>query len=97
MIRAEYTIELHGEVLALTGYGGGKSITNDADNVVEDLSRAGFLTSGARVIYLDSCGVWDELVVRDGRFFGFQSIGARDRSEALDWVKRNPPPWATVP
>lgn len=94
MIRAEYTIELHGDVIALRGYGGGKTITNDAENVVADLVRAGFLNPTTRVIYLDSCAVWDELLVRHGRFVGFQSIGAEDRAAALDWVKANPSPLA---
>lgn len=45
------------------------TITNDAEYVVEQIAK----TLGERtLLYVDSEGTTDELVVRDGKFFGFQ-------------------------
>jgi hypothetical protein len=47
----------------------GKSITNDAEAVVEIVNKA---FPNRRIIYKDSCGQWDELVHAKGSFVGFQ-------------------------
>jgi hypothetical protein len=93
MIRARYSIAIQdASIVTLVGSGEGKSITNDAENVIEDLCRLGFfeLCPRFRVIYLDTSGVWDELLVHDGKFAGFQPIGLCDRAEAIEWVKQHP-------
>jgi hypothetical protein len=46
----------------------GKSITNDAENVVEQVAKE---YPGHRIIYRDTQGQWDELVHNDGEFVGF--------------------------
>lgn len=48
------------------------SVTNDAENVVEELSRQGRLPAGRRLLYYDSEGQLDELLVKDGQFTGFR-------------------------
>lgn len=48
---------------------GNKSITNDAEWVIEDaLSRH----PGKRIVYKDTEGYWDELVHENGRFTSFK-------------------------
>jgi hypothetical protein len=98
VIRAHYSITIHdGNVVALVGVGQGKTITNDAEYVVNDLREWGFFREvpSFRVIYRDTSGVWDELLVRDGRFDGFQAIGVSERSDALAWLRANPRRGAT--
>jgi hypothetical protein len=47
---------------------GAISVTNDAENVVMELHNK---YPGARVIYRDSDGNWDELKHKGGQFTGF--------------------------
>lgn len=61
------------------------SVTNDANNVVRQmLKNAGEFD---RIIYRDSMGIWDELVVQEGEFAGFAPIGEKDLEKALEAVK----------
>jgi hypothetical protein len=46
----------------------GMSVTNDAENVVEEVVRE---YGNKRVVYRDSTGRWDELVHEDGKFSRF--------------------------
>lgn len=50
-----------------------RTVTNDAESVVEVLVRCGILRPGARLFYTDSQGELDELLVADGKFAGFAS------------------------
>lgn len=45
------------------------TITNDAENVVKDLAPK---LGKRRLLYVDSEGEMDELVVKDGKFVGFR-------------------------
>lgn len=47
---------------------GGRSVTNDAEAVVEELAAAHL---ARRIVYRDTAGRWDELRHEDGRFVGF--------------------------
>ena len=47
---------------------GGRSVTNDADAVVEELVVA---FSAKRIVYRDTTGRWDELRHENGCFVGF--------------------------
>ena len=65
---------------------GGKSVTNDADLVVQDLMRRGILRDGSRLIYRDTMGLWAEMLHSTGQFNAFAPIADRpvtDRDEAL--------------
>lgn len=44
------------------------TVTNDAEQVVKRLASH---LAGRRLLYIDSDGETDELVVRDGKFVGF--------------------------
>ena len=82
--RSVYSHTVHGNVIAIIDYDGGRSVTNDVDNVFDDLTRQGFDLSKYRVIYRDTRGIWDQLLVdRTGNFAGFSSINERDLSAAL--------------
>jgi hypothetical protein len=49
----------------------GRSVTNDAEGVIADLAAAGVDFRGRRVLYRDTTGRWDQLVVAGGAFSGF--------------------------
>jgi len=51
------------------------SITNDADGVVERLAPG---LAGRRLFYFDSEGDFAELLVRDGRFAGFNNFPVQE-------------------
>lgn len=58
------------------------TVTNDAERVISDLVRLGVDVDHNRVVYRDSEGRWDELVVRESTFAGFKSINAESLEEA---------------
>ena len=81
--RASYTYEVHGDVIVIIDHDQGKSVTNDAENVIADLA-ADFDLSKYHVIYRDTRGIYDQLLVdRTGHFAGFSSINERDLPAAL--------------
>lgn len=70
--------------LNLAGY---PSVTNDIENVLASLLEAGLLVTGRLVIYRDSQGIWDQVVIDDAcRFVDFRSLNARSASEAISIV-----------
>ena len=87
--RAIYSYTVHGNVIAIVDYDQGRSVTNDAENVIADLGAC-FDLSRYHVIYRDTRGIWDQLLVNHaGRFAGFSSINVRDLDEALTRVTRH--------
>jgi hypothetical protein len=60
-------------MIVLTDIGIGKSVTNDADNVIDCLQKIIPGGIGSRAVYYrDSCLRYDRLRVEDGVFAGFQ-------------------------
>ena len=57
---------------------GGMSITNSAEEVIQDLLKSGLITAGKRVYYTDTDGVTDELCHDGSEFTGF-SLGVDRR------------------
>ena len=89
-LRAVYSCAVHGNVIAITDHDGARSVTNDAENVIDDLTRQGFDLSRYHVIYRDTRGIWDQILVdRTGHFAGFSSINERDLSAALARLTRH--------
>ncbi|HEX6440966.1 MAG TPA: hypothetical protein VF007_02190 [Stellaceae bacterium] len=89
-VRAVYSRTVHGNVIAIIDHDQGRSVTNDADNVIADLAAQGFDLSRYLVIYRDTRGIWDQLLVdRTGHFAGFRSINERDLAAALAKVTRH--------
>lgn len=66
---------------------GSMSVTNDIENVIRKCSKSVDLTK-KRVIYKDSTGIYDEVLVYNGAFSGFRSLGGITVLElALDAVR----------
>jgi hypothetical protein len=84
--RATFSYRSYGDVIAVIDHDEGRSVTNDAEAVIEQLAQK-FDLSKYRVIYRDTRGVWDELRVRDARFDGFGSINETGLDAALAKVK----------
>lgn len=98
MNRASYSYTFHREdeamprtlaegggypVLAIVDHDNGRSVTNDAENVLADLGII-FNLEKFRVIYRDSSGLWDELLVGPGtQHAGFAPLRKRELAEAL--------------
>jgi hypothetical protein len=88
--RSVYSRAVYGNVIAIIDHDEGRSVTNDAENVIDDLTRQGFDLSKYRVIYRDTRGIWDQVLVdRTGRFAGFSTINERDLSAALAKLTRH--------
>jgi hypothetical protein len=88
-LRAVYTRSVHGNVIAIIDHDGPRSVTNDADNVIADLS-ASFDLSRYQVIYRDTRGIWDQILVdRTGHFAGFSSLNERELAAALGKLTRH--------
>ena len=51
--------------------------------MISDLAAKGFDLSKYRVIYKDTRGVWDEMLVKNGAFADFRSINERELSDAI--------------
>ena len=87
--RAIYSYTVHGNVIAIIDHEQGRSVTNDAENVIADLD-ANFDLSKYQVIYRDTRGIWDQILVdRTGHFAGFSSINERELPAALARVTRH--------
>lgn len=80
---ADYETEVVDGIICIVDLDrGGPSVTNSAVAVVADLVYQCYdLTQP--VIYRDSTGTWDEMIVRGGRFVGFAPIDKKHRCEAL--------------
>ncbi|SDM57012.1 hypothetical protein SAMN05216360_102471 [Methylobacterium phyllostachyos] len=88
--RSDYTVEdLLDVVLVVDLDRGGRSVSNDASGVIDDLRKAGLIRPGVPVVYRDSSGTWDQLRVKEGRFSGFSSVGVLTREEAIAWARAN--------
>lgn len=72
------------------------SVTNDAENVVLEVGKL-FDVNAYPLIYRDSAGVWDEIVVKDGKFAGFKSLDQRDLPAAIAKVRRGGEARMTAP
>jgi hypothetical protein len=89
-LRAVYSRSVHGNVIAVIDHDGPRSVTNDAENVIADLAADFGDLATYQVIFRDTRGIWDQLLVNPaGRFAGFSSINVRDLDDALTRVKRH--------
>lgn len=93
--RSEWTFRVEGDFVLVEDLNrGGRSVTNDAENVLADLGREIGL-AGKRILYRDSEERWDE-IRHEGVFFrGFAPNGARTPSEAIA-VALGAPGWKAV-
>lgn len=87
--RATYDYTIDQGIICIVDLNEGMSVTNDAENVIQDFEDKGLLTLEQLVIYRDSMGNWDQLLVKAGGFAGFKPLGAQDKASAIMRVKQN--------
>ena len=67
---------------------GGKTVTNDAEEVIFHLASRGIDFSDLRVIYRDTDGIWDELLISNNAFDRFRSLHEIDKDRAKARVSK---------
>ena len=82
--KASYGYEVVHGVVCIVDQNQGCSVTNDAEAVIADLGKAGVDLANQPVIYRDSEGQWDELLVINGQFSAFRFLHTRDRAKAMN-------------
>jgi hypothetical protein len=69
------------------------SVTNDAENVVYDVNKSfhlGNFIADCIVLYRDSMGTWDQLLIdKNGKFAGFESVNRERLVDAVRMVSGN--------
>ncbi|HYD61941.1 MAG TPA: DUF6011 domain-containing protein [Noviherbaspirillum sp.] len=80
--RASYDFTIEQGIVCVVDLDNGRSVTNDAENVIADLAAKGIDLDTHLVIYRDTLGVWDQLQVSNLRFAGFKSLNERDKELA---------------
>lgn len=62
-----------------------RTVTNDAEGVVAEIAAMfpGMFDQGWRLIYCDTSGDWDEILIRDSKFDGFACLNAKTCEQAL--------------
>lgn len=89
--RALYVFSVFNNYLIIEDLNGMKSVTNDMDNILEDLNKQITGLDKKKVIYKDSMGVWDEVRFKSTgnhiHSITFHSIGENDMMKALEIVK----------
>jgi hypothetical protein len=91
--RAYYEHKLIGGVLCVIDLNqeGARSVTNDAEKVVAELHAKGLLPAGRKLIYRDSTGIWDEMLVEAGRFTRFAPLRTNSLLDALAMIRKETP------
>lgn len=79
--RANYAARRNGRFLEVQDLDGPVSVTNDVEAVILELAKVHPI-SDLTVIYEDTDGVWDQLLIRNGRFGGFKLLRAGTAEEA---------------
>ena len=74
-MNANFTYEVIGKVIVVYDLDqGGKSVTNDAENVIQSIVQDIGTIKGYRVIYRDTLKMFDEMIVSDNSFEKFSPI-----------------------
>lgn len=92
-MQAVYSYQIAHGVLCIVDSGTGASVTNDADRVIRTIGSHLDLAAVKGVIYRDTRGIWDEMVLKDGEFETFRSINAEDRDDAIIALKKRDRPY----
>lgn len=92
MERSIFDAEDYGDIICITDLSDGstvrRTVTGDTTRVIDNIAESFGHLSGRRVIYRDTSGVWDEIVVTANKFSGFAAIGVRTLEEALKEITR---------
>lgn len=66
------------------------SVTNDVEQVIDEMHKKHHVSFlGKRVIYRDTEGRWDELVVYNNTFRSFKGLGADSLESAIDKIMQH--------
>jgi hypothetical protein len=90
-LRSVYSRAVHGNVIAIIGHDAGEAPPMTPRTSSMNLVGQGFDLSRYHVIYKDTRGIWDQILVdRTGRFAGFSGrfpdlTGAKQRSRNVNW------------
>ena len=83
--RSKYSYRIDGHLIAITDEGGMKTVTNDIDNIIDDLINDGIEVDNYFFIYKDSYGIWDGIV--RGTTITFYSINEKNYFDAKKKVR----------
>jgi hypothetical protein len=91
---AEFDYVIDGNIIIITDLNyGGKSVTNDIENVIRDISMDLKRESGCgicnyKIIYQDSQGMFDEVLVNEkGEFKNFRCLYEKSITKAKEKIK----------
>lgn len=81
--RADYTIEVNdGLFVGIVDHDNGKSVTNDAAEIIQDLVNSGMNVDARIIVYRDTMGIWDRIVTKNGKCVGIESVNTKTFEEA---------------
>lgn len=84
--RVIYSYTIEDSIVCIVDSDQGMSVTNGIEHVISELRAAG-VDLTLPVIYRDSMGVWDEVLIDNGYFRDFRSLGHRDKQKAKQRIK----------
>jgi len=64
----------------IPGYG---SVTNTMEDVLAELQSLGYDLRAQPIIYQDSEGIWDSVIILKGQFQGFRLLNNRNQMDAV--------------
>ena len=94
MSKSNYSYVINGGILCITDHDGPKSVTNNAENVLEEIKAelnankalTGNTLMPEIIIYCDTTGNWDGMEY-DGRDVQFYFLDSTDLTEAIEVAK----------
>lgn len=88
--KADYKYEINGNIIFIEDLDlGNKSVTNDIENILEDVAEEHNLElNNFHVIYRDCTGDIDGVLIRNNEFSSFYSIGEKDYESAVKKIKK---------
>lgn len=88
MFMPDFSYHIHDGVLIIEDLNlGGLSVTNGAEAVINRIGLDGDAFLELPVIYRDTEGRYDRILVENGKFAGFTMLDAGSESEALEIIK----------
>lgn len=85
--RASFSYSVDGNVVCIIDHDDGMSVTNDVENVIDDIAALGIDVNSNHIIYRDTDGYWDGIEVKNGGFVCFFPIHVRDLKDAWIYVQ----------
>jgi hypothetical protein len=83
-VSSTYTMEIRPGFICLVDLDIGRSLTNNAAVLIADLVRDGYDLAKNRVVYRDTMGIWDQMLVAGNRFSGFKRLNRNNLDAAIE-------------